>query len=135
MKTHCTTADIGKRGERIAARYLRRHGHRILARNLHCGKNELDLIAKNREFLVFVEVKTRSFLTREEAADHPPALAVHAEKRRRTIEAARQYLREHPTNRIPRLDVIEVYLDRSKHQKPFDIHHIEGAFDAHGRIL
>ncbi len=135
MKATNTIFEIGKRGELLAARYLRRHGYRILARNLYFGKNELDLVAQNRQYIVFVEVKTRSFATREEAADNPPALAVNAGKRRRTVEAARQYLREHPSKRIPRLDVIEVYLDRTKRQKPFDIHHIEGAFDAHGRIL
>ena len=135
MSTPITVTEIGKRGEAIAARYLRRHGYRILGRNLYFGKNELDLGAQNKEYIIFVEVKTRSFLTREEAADNPPALAVNAGKRRRTIDAAKQYLHEHPTKRIPRLDVIEVYLDRTKRQKPFDIHHIEGAFDAHGRIL
>ncbi len=135
MKASNTIYEIGKRGEILAARYLRRHGYRILARNLYFGKNELDLVAQNKEYIIFVEVKTRSFLTREEAADSPPALAVNAGKRRRTVEAAKQYLYEHPTKKTPRMDVIEVYLDRTARQKPFDIHHIEGAFDARGRIL
>lgn len=135
MKASDTIFEIGKRGEKLAARYLRRHGYRILARNLYFGKNELDLVAQNKQYLIFVEVKTRSFADKEDAADNPPALAVNAGKRRRTVEAARQYLREHPSKKIPRLDVIEVCLDRTKRHKPFNIHHIEGAFDAHGRIL
>lgn len=132
MTKNHTTKQIGTRGERLAARYLRRHGFRIVARNLHCGHNELDLIAKNKEFILFVEVKARSFDSESDALSHPPFLAVDAEKRRRTLEAARTYLREHPDRRCPRMDVIEVCLDRVT-LKPFRIHHIEGAFDARGR--
>ena len=133
MKNY-TKQEIGRRGERLAARYLRRHGYRILARNLHCGKNELDLVAKNKEYLIFVEVKTRSYDSLEAAADHPPSLAVDAKKRQRTLEAAYSYLRAKPTTLCPRMDVIEIILDRAT-KKILNVHHIEGAFDARGRIL
>ena len=130
------TNEIGKKGERIAARHLRRNGYRILSRNCHCGKNELDLVAQNKNYIIFVEVKTRSFETADvnAAEEQRPANAVHAQKRKRTIEAALKYLYGHPNKRTPRLDVIEVYLDRSRRFKPFFINHIEGAFDARGRI-
>ena len=130
------TSEIGKKGERIAARHLRRNGYRILSKNLHCGKNELDLIAQNKNYIVFVEVKTRSFDTADIAAaeEQRPAHAVHAQKRKRTIEAAGKYLYGHSNKRTPRFDVIEIYLDRSHRLKPFFINHIEGAFDARGRI-
>ncbi len=136
MKPTYNTTEIGRKGERIAARYLRRNGYRVLARNLYCGKNELDLIAQNKEYVIFVEVKTRSFDTADLAVaeEQRPAYAVNAQKRKRTVEAARKYLYEHPNKRCPRLDVIEVYLDRSRRLKPFSINHIEGAFDARGRI-
>jgi putative endonuclease len=133
MKKLTQKARIGVRGERLAARYLRRHGYRILARNVHCGKNELDLVARNRQYIVFAEVKTRSFDTLAQALEHPPALAVDTAKRQRTLAAAREYLRVHPTARCPRMDVIEVCLDRQKRAKVLRIHHIEGAFDARGR--
>ena len=133
MTSNRTTKQIGSRGERLAARYLRRHGFRIVARNRHCGHNELDLIAKNKEFILFVEVKTRSFESESDVQARPPFLAVDAQKRRRTLDAAHAYLREHPTSRCPRMDVIEVCLDRTT-LKPFRIHHIAGAFDARGRI-
>jgi Holliday junction resolvase-like predicted endonuclease len=55
-------------------------------------------------------------------------------KRRRTVEAAKAYLREHPTKLCPRLDVIEVYLDRSIRMKPFKINHIPDAFSASGAV-
>ena len=125
---------IGKKGERIAVRYLRREGFRIVAKNRHFGRNELDIIAKNKHYIVFVEVKTRSFVSPEHAEGRPSD-AVGRAKRRRTVEAAREYLRSHPTKRCPRLDVIEIYLDRSKGNKPYKINHIPAAFSATGEIL
>ena len=127
-------ADIGKRGEKIAARYLKKKGYRILGRNLHFGKNELDLVAKNKECLTFVEVKTRTYERAEDAEQYRPSLAVDREKRLRTAQATKAYLRAHPTRLCPRLDVIEVYLDRQNRNKPFKINHIEAAFAANGKI-
>ena len=126
--------DIGKYGEKLAARYLKKKGYRILGKNLHFGKNELDIVAKNSEFLAFVEVKTRSYERVEDAEQYRPALAVDQDKRLRTVQAARSYLRAHPTHLCPRLDVVEVYLDRNKKNKPFKIHHMEAAFTASGKI-
>ena len=125
--------DIGNIGERAAARYLRKHGCRILARNHHCGKNELDIVARDGAYIAFVEVKALTFES-PEAADRRPALAVDMAKRRRTVDAARAYLHKYPTKLFPRLDVIEVYLDRSKRMKPFKINHIPNAFSANGSI-
>jgi putative endonuclease len=132
MKPIVNKGEVGRLGEKYAARYLRRHGFRILARNVHCGKYELDLIAQNRKTLLFVEVKTRSFSSPNEALLHRPSEAVDAAKRERTLLAARAYLREHHSKRCPRIDVIEVYLDREKRLKPFRIHHIEDAISSKG---
>ena len=126
--------DIGKYGEKLAAKYLKKKGYRIVGKNLHLGKNELDLVARNKNFLAFVEVKTRSYECVENAAQYRPALAVDQDKRSRTAEAAKAYLRAHPTRLCPRLDVVEVYLDRTKRNKPFKINHIEAAFTANGRL-
>ncbi len=126
--------EIGKRGERIAARYLKKKGYRVIGRNLHFGKNELDLVVKNKEILAFVEVKARSYERVEDAEQHRPALAVDHDKRLRTVQAAKAYLRAHPTPLCPRLDVVEVYLDRQKRGKPFKINHNEAAFAANGKI-
>ena len=126
--------DIGKYGEKSAARYLKKKGYRIVGKNLHFGKNELDLVAKNKEFIAFVEVKTRSYDGTQDAEAHRPALAVDMDKRLRTVQAAKAYLRAHPVHLCPRLDVVEVYLDRQNRLKPFKIHHIEAAFAANGKI-
>ncbi len=126
--------DVGELGEKRAARYLRRHGYRVVARNLHCGHNELDLVVKNKHYIVFVEVKARSFDTADEALLHRPALAVDAAKRARTVQAAKDFLRRNHCTLCPRFDVVEVYLDRSHRYKTLKLHHIEGAFDAKGHI-
>ena len=125
--------DIGNLGERAAARFLRRQGYRVLARNCHCGRNELDIVARDRTYIAFVEVKTLTFDS-PDCADRRPSLAVDMTKRRRTVDAAKVYLRAHPTKLCPRLDVIEVYLDRSSRMKPFKIHHIPNAFSANGSV-
>jgi len=51
---------LGNRGERVAARYLRRHGHRILVRNYRCPAGEIDLVCSHDDTVVFIEVKTRT---------------------------------------------------------------------------
>ncbi len=123
---------VGEIGERLAARYLRRHGYRILSRNVRCGHLELDIIAKNKKNIVFAEVKARSFSSPEEAMQMRPSEAVDGGKRRRTLQAAYAYLGEHPSPLCPRIDVIEVYLSRDPRPRVYKINHIEGAVDAKG---
>ena len=125
---------VGKKGEKYAARYLKKQHCRILARNYRAGRNELDLVVRDGKYIAFVEVKARAFDTAEQAALHRPSAAVNAQKRHRTVDAAYAYLRAHPTTLCPRLDVVEVWLDRSKRLKPFRIHHIPGAFSPNGRV-
>ena len=125
-----TTKNIGDIGENAAAKYLKRHFFRIIERNYRFHRDEIDIIAKNRKFLVFVEVKTRS---RNDVNDNDfgtPSSAVDAGKMSRTKKAAVGYLAEHPKNkRAIRFDVIEVYLDKnSEKPKIIDINHIENAF-------
>ena len=126
-----TAKQVGELGERLAAKHLKKIGYRILGKNLHFGKNELDLVAKDGRFLVFVEVKARSF--EGELPIARPADAVDLGKRRRTVLAALNYLKVHPSPLCPRFDVVEVYLDREQHLKPTKINHILDAFTASGK--
>ena len=59
MFERLTTKNIGDRGEALAARELKKHGYRILAKNFRSAHGEIDIIAEDRDVLVFVEVKTR----------------------------------------------------------------------------
>ena len=98
----------GRRGEDLAHRFLRKQGYIIVARNyrLSSGDAEADLIAREGEDLVIVEVKTR-------ATDEygPPEQAVNPEKRRHLMRVAREYARktDTPWEQV-RFDIVSVVL-------------------------
>jgi len=122
------TTEIGRYGEKLAARFLRKNGFKILETNKHQSHNELDIIAANKEWLLFVEVKTRSVSSDLYCAYGSPASAVDHRKQARTVRAAQDYLLTHTTKgKQPRMDVIEVYLDKNT-GKLLKINHIPNAF-------
>jgi len=92
----------GLRGERRAARYLRRQGMRILEKRYRARHGEIDLIARDGDAVVFVEVKARP---RGNAGDG--LTAVNGEKRRHLRYAAACYLQSHPADGV-RFDVVEI---------------------------
>lgn len=122
--------DIGKLGEDIAANFLKKNGYSIVERNIHLSYNEIDIVAKNKEFIVFVEVKTRSVGKDLYSPYGTPATAVTKQKQKRTITAALQYLNKNKYIKLqPRVDVIEVYLDKET-AEVLKINHIDNAFYA-----
>lgn len=96
----------GRLGERAARKHLRRLGLKFLAANFRSPRGEIDLVFREADCLVFVEVKTRSS---EEWTR--PAAAVNAERRRRLTRAALDYLRlvNNPPIKV-RFDIVEVLL-------------------------
>lgn len=101
---------LGRRGEDLAHRYLRRAGFIVVARNyrLAAGDAEADLIAWEGEHLVFVEVKSRR------SGEHgPPERAVGGKKRAHLLRVAREYARRTstPWERV-RFDVVAVVLEQ-----------------------
>lgn len=107
-----TTTEIGRFGEDAAARHLKKKGFRILERNFRASHNEIDIIAENKDTLVFVEVKTRTS-SPVGAEFGTPAEAVTYSKQKRTIAAARAYLYKSGCDKQIRFDVVEVYLERA----------------------
>ena len=105
------TLELGKAGEEFAARYLTSKGYTVLHRNYRSGHFEMDIICENATHLLFAEVKSRS-----DRGGVPkygrPATAVDMKKRQNLTLCAQAYLREHPSEKQPRIDVIEVYLRR-----------------------
>lgn len=94
----------GREGEEAAAAYLGARGYRIIERNLRFRAGEIDLVAEESGFLVFVEVKTRRGSTFGSAAE-----AVTAEKRRRLVLLAGLYLARRVGTPPPcRFDVVTV---------------------------
>ena len=97
---------LGRRGEDYAHRFLQKQGYRIVARNYRApsGGNELDLIAWDREHLVFVEVKSR--LANDSSA---PERAVTPEKQRRIVRGGMDYARRAKVDwGLVRFDVVAV---------------------------
>lgn len=131
---------LGKFGEEIAASFLEKEGYRIVGRNIKFGRHELDIIAEDKDFLVFVEVKTRSCSHPESSNYGNPGRAVTYKKRTDTLRATYDYLKSHGTSKQPRIDVIEVFLqhvgeNRATPPQILNINHIRNAFDARGRKL
>ncbi len=118
---------LGQRGEAAAAGYLRRRGYRILARGDRFGPGELDLVALDRDTIVFVEVKTRQ----SHDAGHP-AEAVDDVKQRRLTKLAVTFLKRHGLLERPaRFDVVAVTWPAGKRRPA--IEHLKNAFDAVGK--
>jgi putative endonuclease len=105
-----TRKKLGNRGERIAASFLRKQGCQIIEKNYHSRLGEIDIVAKEGESIVFVEVKTRrstDFGLPEEALSY--------DKRRRLSKLALNYLAH---RRIEgsncRFDVVSILMDNNK---------------------
>lgn len=106
-------ARIGREGEEKVAEYLRRHGYIILRRNwLNSRYGEIDIIAENRENIVFVEVKTRTNISVVSGLE-----AVDAKKMHRIKSAAEVFMRKLNTDLPPRIDVAEVLVLTDKSGK------------------
>lgn len=121
------TPSLGERGERHAARFLRRKRYHIVAARQRSRYCELDLVAVDGGTVVFVEVKTR----RSVAAGRP-ALAIDQMRRQRMTRAANAFLKSHGLLQYPaRFDVVEVVWPLAA-RRPTIAHH-ENAFPAEGR--
>ena len=113
----------GAWGEALAAEYLRKKRYQLVAVGYSCRFGEIDLIVKDRKYLVFVEVKLRksdSFAMAREYVDR--------KKQDRIRVTASMYLSQNPTELQPRFDVIEIYAPDGHETKDPKIQHLEDAF-------
>jgi len=125
---------IGKRGEDITSAYLEAQGFTVRARNIHIGHDEIDIIAEDDKYILFIEVKARA-QTGINRKFGRPASAVDESKRQKLLRAAKEYLRTSDTPKQPRIDVIEVYFPAIREGTPIepekliatDIRHIKNA--------
>lgn len=119
-------AALGRRGEDLAHRYLRSAGLTVIARNYRAGKDsEIDIVARNGNITVFVEVKSRR--SEEFGA---PGRAIDHEKQKHIIRAARSYVTRAGLDWSQvRFDTISVVLS----SPPSIVHHEDVFFD--GRVI
>lgn len=105
-RRRATTADIGRAGERLAVKALKRAGYRVLARNVRTPRGEVDVLAVERDHLVVVEVKTRSTDT-----GLPPGCRLRGRQQRRLLAAGAWLARKNAGRRLPlRFDLVSVTL-------------------------
>lgn len=111
---------FGSAGESAAAAYLKKKRYKILAQNYSCRFGEIDIIAQQGKYVVFVEVKTRKNENFAQAREF-----VTRAKQERVMKAAMLWLQQSDSDLQPRFDVIEV-VGEGRAQK---ITHIENAFE------
>ncbi len=112
--------ELGRLGERVAARYLLMNGYNIIASDWHYGHKDIDLVCNKDGTTVFVEVKTRAtdnFGTPEDAVDY--------RKMRNLVSAANVYMMRNNVEGPVRFDVIAVVGER----EPFKVTHFPDAFN------
>ena len=118
----------GNIGEAAVCKCLKKRGYKILERNYVANGHEIDIIAKDREHICFVEVKTRSDGAKNTYGSRP-CDSVDADKRSAIISAASVYAAMHRGDGLKfRFDIAEVYINENKSIR--DINYLESAFAA-----
>ncbi len=113
--------ELGRKGEEVAVRFLKEKGYRIIQRNYTCRLGEMDVIAKEKDTLAFIEVKTRTTTT-----FGPPQLAVDLSKQNQLSKVALHFLKEKRLGDVrARFDVVAILLG----PKGEEIELIRDAFD------
>lgn len=113
--------EIGRIGEDLAAAFLEKKGHTIIERNWRAGKDEVDLITTNGQFLVFVEVKSRTV-----GRLMDPECSVDVRKQKCLMRAAEAYIDKTGTDQEVRFDIISIITN----SEPVELFHIPSAFYA-----
>lgn len=102
--------ELGRIGENIIADYITKLGYKVVERNFECNQGEIDIIAKDKEELVFIEVKTRTDISYGEASE-----AVTNTKKRHLINSIKYYIYKQKLENQPiRIDVAKVYINKGK---------------------
>ncbi|MEG0777575.1 MAG: YraN family protein [Oscillospiraceae bacterium] len=114
---------VGRWGEQLAANYLKKKSYKIIGLNYSCRFGEIDVIAANRKYIVFVEVKLRKSDEFAQAKEF-----VTRSKQEKIIKTASLWLSQNETELQPRFDVIEIYAPEGVSTKAPQINHLRDAF-------
>lgn len=119
IKSSREKVELGKKGEELAALYLQEKGYEILKRNYMIGHSDIDILAQNNDFFVFVEVRTKS-----NGARGMPEDTLTKKKLRRMKNTAELYIAFNNYEGLARLDAVCIILDNSGNVKHLE--HYEG---------
>ena len=111
--------ELGKKGEKAAANFLQNEGYKVVIQNWTMHRHEIDIIAEDDEFIVFVEVKTRTSRQWGNPEDF-----IGRAKIKRIVEAADLYLQLNEIDKPARFDIIASVWNG----ETFEIEHIDDAF-------
>ena len=113
---------FGAFGEKYAVQYLKKKKYKILEKNYKTRLGEIDIIARDRDFLVFIEVKSRSYDPLVTGS-----YAVDRNKRLHIFKTASLYIKQTKSGLQPRFDILELEIDRNN-RKVLSYNHYENAF-------
>jgi putative endonuclease len=118
--------DLGNKGEQLALNFLKKKGFRVLETNYRCPRGEIDIIARQKECLVFVEVRTKTNL----AFGSPEESITNAKKRH--LESAVNHYLQNQAKMPPswRIDLVAIEIESDNKLKR--IEHIENAIEEKG---
>ncbi len=111
--------ELGKKGEQLAVDYLLKNNYAIVERNYRFDQAEVDIIAKQKDILAIIEVKTRSTSDFGDPQDF-----VKPKQIQRLVKAVDEYVTENDLDVEVRFDIIAIV----KSGKSYDIEHLENAF-------
>ena len=107
MSNRMSRQEIGKLGEKLATKFLKKRGYRVLETNFRCREGEIDIVAQQKDYLVFVEVRTKSNLD-----FGTPEESITQGKKERLISSALSYISTHKNlPPLQRIDVVAIEVD------------------------
>jgi len=102
--------ELGRKGEEVAVAFLKNQGYKIIERNYRCQRGEIDIVARDKEGIAFIEVKTRKSLKYG-----LPEEAISFYKRKHLVKAGLNYLHRYRLREInARFDVVSILMEREK---------------------
>ena len=109
--------EVGKLGEKLAQKFLKKKGYRILETDFRCRMGEIDIVAQQKDYLVFVEVRTKSSLD-----FGTPEESITQSKKEKIINSALTYISTHQ-NLPPlwRIDVVAIEVDQKGKSKRIEL--------------
>lgn len=124
MENKFNRVQFGRAGERLVAEYLKKQGYFIVAYNYKSAHGEIDIIAENENFVLFVEVKTR-----HKDSGYFPREAVNIQKQKHIIYTAKNYIMRSKTPLKVRFDIAEILTDESGSMRGAELNYFENAFE------
>jgi len=121
--------EVGKLGEKLAQKFLKKRGYRIRETNFRCREGEIDIIARQADYLVFIEVRTKSNLD-----FGSPEESITQSKKEKLIAVALTYITTH--QKLPplwRIDVVALELDNKGKAKRIEL--IENAIEQESHFI